>query len=323
VVPEPIPEQFGQTATDTTGAIRYLGSPQQAIEAAKQKKIDGIINQIKDLDPTSPQFKQLAAQYEMVANKALPAAFLNGGKAGGSEAVMRQHPTTGEVQRLIDGQWAPWDHDVPVGAHWMTVPDHSAADAARIARQLHELDSAQEKAYAEFQKRGQTTESQLQSIREAERFINMKTPAADSLIAPLVIKSTISGSGSGFRMTQGEIDKVLGSGSNWDKLKVALQKWDLNHNDALALDDDMREDMRKLARGIRDKAKQTARKIVDARHTVDDAKTVDEVHKARTALQEALNFADPDEGDSSETGGLPTVGGMFKGGKVTKVTPIH
>lgn len=322
VVPEQIPQQFGQAATDTTGAIRYLGSPQQSIEAAKQKKIDGIIGQIKDLDPTSPQFKQLAAQYEMVANKALPAAFLTGGKGTGSEAVMRQHPTTGEVQRLIDGQWAPWDHDVPTGAHWMTVPDHSASDAARAAAGANQLQTTKEHAYAELGKWATPIQGHLDAIRDLGITLNAKTPEADRLVAPLVIKATISGQGSGFRMTRAEIENVVGGRSKWEGLKAALQQWSTDPAQALSLTDSQRDDLRQLTRKIRDKATKLSREITDARHTIDDAGDAKSVNAARTSLQEKLASMDEDEGGTS-TGGLPAVGSMFNGGKVTKVTPIH
>lgn len=308
-LPEPIPQQFGQTATDVTGAVRYLGSPQQAIEAAKQKKIDGIVNQIKDLDPTSPQFKQLAAQYEMVAGKSLPAAFLNGAKTG-SEAVMRQHPTNGNVERLIDGHWTAWDHDVPTGAHWMTVPDHSASDAARAAAGANQLQTTKEHAYAELGKWATPIQGHLDAIRDLGITLNAKTPEADRLVAPLVIKATISGQGSGFRMTRAEIENVVGGRSKWEGLQAALQQWSLDPSKALSLTESQRDDLRALTRKIRDKATKLSREITDARHTIDDAADAKAVNAARTSLQEKLASMDDDGASTGSGGGKRIVYGM-------------
>lgn len=300
-LPEPIPEQFGQTATDVTGAVRYLGSPQQAIEAAKQKKIDGIIAQIKDLDPTSPQFKQLAAQYEMTAGKSLPASFMS--TKTGSEAVMRQHPTKGTVERLIDGQWTAWDHDVPQGAHWITVPDHSASDAARLAAGDRQLQTVHDRAISEIDKWAQPVESQISAIRELSLPLNHPSPEGDRLIAPLVIKATISGQGSGFRMTRAEIENVVGGRSKWETLRAALQQWNPDNGQALSITDDQRADLKKLVKGIRDKATKLSRQITDARHSIDDATDSKVINKARTRLFEDLQSMDDEEGGSTTSGG--------------------
>lgn len=312
-----VPPQFGQTATDTTGQVRFAGTPKQADEAAKAQKIDAIVKQISGLDPSSPQFRQLATEYEMVAGKQIPATLTGKTAATDAEAVFRQNPRTGTVERLQNGQWSPWGGDVPKGAHFMTEPppkDTSAAD--------RQLQTVHDRAITELDKWATPIEGHLDAIRSLGTMLNAKTPEADKLVAPLVIKATIAGQGSGFRMTRAEIENVVGGRSHWETLQAALQQWSLNPSQALSLTDSQREDLRALTRKIREKATKLTRQITDARHQIDDATDVKTINRARTRLQEDLSSMDEADEDGGGTSGVPVVGGMFNGGKVLKVTPV-
>ncbi len=292
-------------AAGPTGAVRFAGSPKQAEENAKQQKIDGIVKQISGLDPTSPQFRELATQYEMIAGKSLPAALMGTKPAGtDQEAVFRQNPTKGTVERLQNGAWVTWNGDVPKGAHFMTEPDHSGAEAVRAQTTAKQLETVQEHAYAELNKWAAPVQGHLDAIRELGTMINAKTPEADKLIAPLVIKATIAGQGSGFRMTRAEIENVVGGRSHWETLQAALQQWSLDPTKALSLTDSQREDLRSLTKKIRDKATKLSRQITDARHTIDDATDVKTITRARTRLQEDL--ATMDDADNGTSGGTGT-----------------
>ena len=149
--------------------------------------------------------------------------------------------------------------------------------------------------------------------------LNARTPEADTLIAPLVLKSTISGTGTGFRMTRAEIENVVGGRSKWESLQAALNKWSTDPSKALSITDEQRTELRDLAKSIRKSANAQMGKITKARHAMDDADDAKAIQKIATKLQEDLTT----EEEPADTNAAPVVGGMFQGGKITKVTPIR
>lgn len=312
------PEGTGVLATPPPGAIRFAGTPTQALADAKQKKIDGIIKQIGGLDPTSPQFRQLAAQYEMEAGKSLPAAFLSGVKGPKTSSQVIFDPIKKAFFKAGDLNTPLNDADIPEDAkiNRSAEPHDTSGRDAAADRQLQNV---QEHAYAELNKWAAPVQGHIDAIRELGTMINAKTPEADKLIAPLVIKATIAGQGSGFRMTRAEIENVVGGRSHWESLQAALQQWSLDPTKALSLTESQRDDLRGLTKKIRDKATKLSRQITDARHTIDDATSAGAVNRARTRLQEDL--ATMDDENAAGGGDSLKVGGTLNGEKILAIRP--
>jgi hypothetical protein len=76
--------------------------------------------------------------------------------------------------------------------------------------------------------------------------VNQKTPQADALVAPALLSVTAGGAGSGLRMNEAEISRIVGGRSKWEDLKAALNKWDPNSKDALSITDEQRREIRSL-----------------------------------------------------------------------------
>lgn len=139
--------------------------------------------------------------------------------------------------------------------------------AADTDRQRHEL--AMEKAAAG---RGQPTAQQdnmrvdrsyaladasLKDLRkpvadQAERLsrlvdsVNQGTPQADALVAPELLTAMAGGQGSGLRMNEAEISRIVGGRSNWEGLKAAANKWQLDPSKALSITPAQRQQIRAL-----------------------------------------------------------------------------
>src|ERR1051326_230465 len=64
--------------------------------------------------------------------------------------------------------------------------------------------------------------------------IPKKPPQADALVAPELLTVMAGGAGSGLRMNEAEISRVVGGRSNLESLKAALNKWSLNPSQALS-----------------------------------------------------------------------------------------
>ena len=139
-------------------------------------------------------------------------------------------------------------------------------------------------------------DAQIKSINDLGTMLNARTPEADTLIAPLVLKATIAGTGTGFRMTQSEINQVVGGRSKWETLKANLQKWETDPKKALSITDEQRTQLRDIAKAVRKKANEKMTKITKARDAMDDAMDEKTLNKARTQLQKDLTFMEPEEG---------------------------
>jgi hypothetical protein len=68
------------------------------------------------------------------------------------------------------------------------------------------------------------------------------------------------GQGSGIRINEAEINRVVGGRSKWEDLKAAVNKWQLDPKEALSITPEQRREIRALTQVVNDKvtAKQQA-----------------------------------------------------------------
>lgn len=76
--------------------------------------------------------------------------------------------------------------------------------------------------------------------------INLKSPQADSLLAPEILSVVAGGQGSGLRMNEAELSRIAGGATKWTELKTALNKWSLDPNHA-TFTDEQRQQMFQIA----------------------------------------------------------------------------
>ena len=55
--------------------------------------------------------------------------------------------------------------------------------------------------------------------------LNQGSPVADALVAPKLLSVLVGGQGSGLRMNEAEISRVVGGRSNWESLKAKAAQW--------------------------------------------------------------------------------------------------
>jgi len=266
-----------------------LKNPPQAFAGTRQdverKKLEDKVNEIRDTlanaDPGTPEYTKAILDYEMVTGKSIPAGMIKGQGASDVQPVYRQNPRTGGIERV---------GEVPKGSHFMTEPapkDNTAHDAAKAAAVGHVYDTAMK----ELLDTEKPIKGHIDGVNGLGSVLAQKTPTADALVAPLVLKATVAGQGSGFRMTRAEIDNVLHSRSAWQDLEAKLMHWDSDHSKALLLTDEQRTDMRNLAKAIRLKANEQMQTLTKARHDLDDAVEAGDsmkIRRIRTKLDEDL-----------------------------------
>ncbi len=302
-------EQTGVEPT-RTGPPVFLGSRADLDAKAARERMLEIAAQMEEGSPERQALEYHANTITAENPKGTtpPAGmFKKAGAASDTVPILRTDPARQKVQRLVNGVWADIEGDAPKGAHFLQEPqpkDNTAHDL----REAQALQSVHDTAIKELDEWAKPILGQIDGVNALGTMINARTPQADTLIAPLVLKATVSGQGSGFRMTRAEIDNVLHGRSRWESLQAALNQWSADPTKALQITDEQRSELQDLAKAIRLKAEKQRRKIVDTRHDIDNAKDTETINKLRTRLQDELSQQE----DDTPTAPMPSAADMIK-----------
>lgn len=114
-----------------------------------------------------------------------------------------------------------------------------------------------DKSYALQSKRLDDVRKPLEQTQQRLGRLNdtlaQKSPQADALIGPELLTIMAGGQGSGLRMNEAEIARVVGGRSAWENLKASLQHWSTNPDDARSITDDQDNQIRKLVSTVQGK----------------------------------------------------------------------
>ena len=80
----------------------------------------------------------------------------------------------------------------------------------------------------ELDKERTPLEATMGKISAATTNINIKSPQADALLAPQILSLAAGGTGSGLRMNEAEISRIVGGRTAWESLKAAANRWSTN-----------------------------------------------------------------------------------------------
>lgn len=94
--------------------------------------------------------------------------------------------------------------------------------------------------------------------------LNQQSPQADALVAPELLSIMSGGAGSGLRMNEAEIARIVGGRSVWENLKAAMQHWATNPDDARSITPDQDRQIRALVGEVH-------KKLVAKQAILDDA----------------------------------------------------
>lgn len=163
---------------------------------------------------------------------------------------------------------------------------------------------------------------QAERIGRLRATINQMSPAADALIAPELLTAMAGGQGSGLRMNEAEIARIVGGRTQWESLRSRLEAWSGDPTRPFSVTPEQRKQMRALVLAIAKRGQTRLGLIDDARSKMVDATDVVEHRRIVDATKKAL-AADAYGEEATQQTGIPEVGGTFNGGKVLKVTPIR
>jgi hypothetical protein len=98
-----------------------------------------------------------------------------------------------------------------------------------------------------------------------EETIAAGTPQADALVAPELLTVMAGGMGSGLRMNEAEIARIIGGRSNYESLQAALNKWKIDPSKALSITPAQRQQIRTLMSAVKVRMQRRLDLINDAR----------------------------------------------------------
>lgn len=134
-------------------------------------------------------------------------------------------------------------------------------------------------------------QDRMDNVQQALQLVNASTPQADALVAPAILKAEVGGAGSGLRMTTAEINNVMGGRGKWESLKAAIQKWNPNSGQALAITPDQRADMQKLLSALNDRTQTQLSIIRDSGQRLSVSEDPSEHKKILSETQQKLDAA--------------------------------
>ena len=76
--------------------------------------------------------------------------------------------------------------------------------------------------------------------------VAQNTPLADSLVAPELLTAMAGGQGSGLRMNETEISRIVGGRGHWADLQAAINKWSIDPKAALSITPEQRKEIHAL-----------------------------------------------------------------------------
>lgn len=131
----------------------------------------------------------------------------------------------------------------------------------------------------------------IERIARLEASLDQNSPQADALVAPELLTAMAGGQGSGLRMNEAEISRIVGGRNAWEGLKSNLLKLQTDPNKPFLIPDNQRAQIRSLINAVKDRATKvsniyddTEQKLVDAKSVTEHRQILANMHKQLTAM---------------------------------------
>jgi hypothetical protein len=148
-------------------------------------------------------------------------------------------------------------------------------------------------------------------LDRASRLANLQStldqgsPQADALIAPELLTVMAGGQGSGLRMNEAEIARIVGGRSAWQNLQAAVQHWSANPSEARSITPEQDQQIRALMQTVTDRTQQQLKVLRDARLNLAGAGSVDEHRKIMNDFQDQFDALATGGKGAAADGSLP------------------
>lgn len=123
--------------------------------------------------------------------------------------------------------------------------DNNRADAAE-AKKVERTDKDLTRSYEYQQKRldaiRKPVDDRVNRMGNLRESLAQKTPLSDALIAPELLTVMAGGQGSGLRMNEAEISRIVHGRGHWEDIQAAVNKWKLDPSKALSITPEQRKE---------------------------------------------------------------------------------
>jgi hypothetical protein len=184
----------------------------------------------KALGAVDPMMDSIRANFE----DRLRAANATDKKAGNMAA-------TAVLLREIDGYESPWEKAREA---------QLTRNQAIAQRQADRAESQADRSYMFHQRELDTLAKPVNDLAarvgRLRATLDQGTPVADALVAPELLTVLAGGAGSGLRMSEAELQRIVNGRSNWEALKSAAQAWSLDPSKANSITPAQRQQINAL-----------------------------------------------------------------------------
>jgi hypothetical protein len=146
----------------------------------------------------------------------------------------------------------------------------------------------------------------MQRFGRLKDTLDQGSPQADALVAPELLSVMSGGQGSGLRMNEAEIARIVGGRSAWESLKASINHWKTNPDDARSITPDQDRQIRALVETVHGKLIQKQQIIEEAQSALVGSDDPIEHRKIVVGAQKKLDAIDAGEvsphGEKKETG---------------------
>ena len=297
----PVPEAFARAH----GFPELAGHPISANSLAaiiksddKQETLDGLISDAakraisagKDPNQT-PEVQQLLSIRAQTQKEGQPTQ----AATDGSYIDLSQKKALGQPLTPAETAW--------MGAYEKQrslVPNIKVA-AGEPARNDARLDRSYQFNSGQLEKLGTPIDSTIQRLGRLQDTLAQNSPQADALVAPELLTVMAGGQGSGLRMNEAEISRIVGGRSQWENLKAAAQKWSTNPATANSITADQRQQIHALVTAVSGKLAQKQQILNDSRQGLINATDPTQHRQILANTQQRLANVDQSAGGFNVT----------------------
>lgn len=179
---------------------------------------------------------------------------------------------------------------------WEIKPVQPGANDTRMDHSYQYNNNIVEKQRAPIDQR-------LERLDRVEQAINQKSAQADALIAPELLTVMAGGQGSGLRMNEAEISRIVGGRSKLEDLKAVLNKWDPRTGGGLSVTDEQRQQMHELLKAVREKTEAKQHAFDEAQQDLIHAADVESHRRITAELKKKLSAIDSGGAQGAAAGG--------------------
>ena len=186
----------------------------------------------------------------------------------------------------------------------------AAANAAKEGKDATRSDKSYQFNVGELNKLETPVADSIKRLGRLQDTLDQGSPQADALIAPELLTVMAGGQGSGLRMNEAEISRIVGGRSKWESLQASINKWKLDPATANSITPEQRQEIKALVKVVDDKLKAKQAVIEEAHQALVDS---DDPHDHRRTLVDAHKRLSGIDNPESKTAPTRPTGATHQG----------